>query len=47
MGQCGCCDQKNFRVPSTKIITFGPYSDGISIMRDAASAKPQTFLAQR
>ena len=37
-------DQKKFRVPYAKIVTFDPYSDGIGIQRDAASAKPQTFV---
>jgi hypothetical protein len=35
---------KRFRVPFSKVVTFEPYSDGIGIMRDAASAKPQTFI---
>jgi len=34
---------KSFRVPYTKIVTMTPYSDGIGIQRDAASAKPQSF----
>jgi hypothetical protein len=34
---------KTFRVPYSKIVAFQPYEDGIGIMRDAASAKPQTF----
>lgn len=34
---------KSFRTPYSKIVSFEPYSDGIGIMRDAASAKPQTF----
>ena len=37
-------DIKRFRVRYSKIVTFEPYSDGIGIMRDAASAKPQTFV---
>jgi hypothetical protein len=35
---------KKFRVPYSKIVTFEPYSDGVGVMRDAASAKPQTFV---
>jgi len=31
-------------VPYSKIVSFTPYSDGIGIQRDAASAKPQTFV---
>ncbi len=36
--------QKGFRVEFRKIVSFERYSDGIGIMRDAASAKPQRFL---
>lgn len=35
---------KSFRVPYKKIVSFEPFSDGIGIQRDAASAKPQTFV---
>ncbi len=35
---------KSFRVPYPKVVTFQPYTDGIGIIRDAASAKPQTFI---
>lgn len=35
---------KSFRVAYPKIVSFEPYSDGIGIQRDAATAKPQTFL---
>lgn len=34
---------KSFRINYNKIVSFEPYADGIGIMRDAASAKPQTF----
>ena len=34
---------KRFRVAYNKIVTFEPFSDGIGIQRDAASAKPQSF----
>lgn len=36
--------RKSLRLPYGKIISFEPYSDGIGIMRDAATAKPQTFV---
>lgn len=36
--------RKSVRVPYTKIVSFEPFSDGIGIMRDAASAKPQLFI---
>ncbi len=35
--------RKKFRVPYSKIVAFEPFDDGIGIMRDAASAKPQRF----
>ena len=35
---------KSTRIPYSKIISFEPYSDGIGIMRDAATAKPQIFV---
>ena len=37
-------ERKGFRIPYAKIVTFGPYSDAIEVVRDAASAKPQIFL---
>ena len=36
--------QKSFRIPYSKIISFEPFSDGIGIQRDAATAKPQTLV---
>ena len=36
--------QKTFRVRLDKIVSFMPYSDGVGIQRDAASAKPQFFI---
>ncbi len=36
--------QKSVRLPYSKIVSFEPYSDGIGVMRDAASAKPQIFV---
>ena len=35
--------RKKFRVRYDKIVSFEPYSDGLGIMRDAQTAKPQTF----
>lgn len=34
---------KSFRIRLNKIVSFEAYSDGIGIMRDAATAKPQSF----
>ncbi len=36
--------QKSMRVPYSKIVSFEPFADGIGIMRDAATAKPQIFI---
>jgi hypothetical protein len=36
--------RKSFRVPFTKIVSFTPYRDGIGIVKDSASAMPQTFI---
>ena len=36
--------RKSIRVPYAKIVSFEPFSDGIGIMRDAATAKPQIFV---
>lgn len=35
---------KSFRIRHDKVVTFEPYSDGIGLHRDAASAKPQAFV---
>lgn len=35
---------KTLRIPYAKILSFQPFADGIGIHRDAASAKPQTFV---
>ena len=35
--------RKRFRVRYDRIVSFEPYNDGIGIMRDAQTAKPQTF----
>jgi hypothetical protein len=37
-------DTKGFRIPYKKIVAYEPYTDGIGIQRDAATAKPQTFI---
>jgi hypothetical protein len=34
---------KAIRIPYGKVVAFEPYSDGIGIQRDAASAKPEIF----
>ena len=36
--------QKSLRLPYTKIVSFQPFNDGIGVMRDAATAKPQIFV---
>lgn len=36
--------KKAFRVRLDKVVSFMPYSDGIGIQRDAATAKPQFFM---
>lgn len=35
---------KALRIPYNKIVSYIPYSDGIGILRDAATAKPQVFV---
>lgn len=35
---------KSMRIPYAKVVTFDPYSDGIGLMRDAMTAKPQMFI---
>jgi len=35
---------KSLRLPYAKIVSFQPYSDGIGVVRDSASAKPQVFV---
>jgi len=35
---------KALRVPYAKIVSFQPFSDGIGIIRDAVTAKPQIFV---
>lgn len=37
-------NNKSFRIPYHKIISLRPYSDGVVIIRDSTSAKPQTFI---
>ena len=36
--------KKRFRVRYDRIVTFEPYEDGIGIMREAQTAKPQAFI---
>lgn len=36
--------RKSVRLPYTKIVSFEPFSNGIGVMRDAATAKPQIFV---
>ena len=35
--------RRKFRVRYDRIVSFDPYDDGFGIMRDAQTAKPQTF----
>ena len=35
---------KGFRIRYDRIVAFEPYSDGIGVQRDAASARPQRFM---
>lgn len=36
--------KKSVRLPYAKIVSFEPFNDGIGVMRDAATAKPQIFV---
>jgi hypothetical protein len=36
--------RKSLRLPYRKIVSFEPFSDGVGVMRDAATAKPQIFV---
>jgi hypothetical protein len=36
--------RKSIRLPFSKIVSFEPFNDGIGIMRDAATAKLQSFV---
>lgn len=36
--------RKSLRIPYSKIVSFEPFSDGIGLHRDAATAKPQVFV---
>lgn len=40
----GLATTKIFKVPYTKIVAFQPFEDGIGIQKDAATAKPQSFV---
>lgn len=35
---------KSFRIPYQKIVSFEPFSNGVTITRDAANAKSQSFI---
>ncbi len=35
--------RKRFRIRYDRIVSFDPYEDGIGVMRDAQTARPQTF----
>ena len=35
--------RKRFRIRYDRIVSFDPYEDGLGVMRDAQTAKPQTF----
>lgn len=35
---------KSIRLPYRKIVSFQPFSDGVGVVRDATSAKPQIFV---
>jgi len=36
--------RKSFRIRHDKIVTHMPYSDGVGVVRDATTAKPQIFV---
>lgn len=36
--------RKSLRLPYGKIVSFEPFSDGVGVMRDATTAKPQIFV---
>ena len=36
--------RKRFRIRYDRIVSFDPYEDGIGVMRDAQTAKPQSFV---
>jgi hypothetical protein len=36
--------QKSVRIPYAKIVSFQPFENGLGVVRDAASAKPQIFI---
>lgn len=37
------CPNKAFRIAINKIVTITPHSDGVTLQRDASTAKPQSF----
>ena len=36
-------EQKTVKIPYNKVIAFTPYSDGLGVQKDTATAKPQAF----
>jgi len=38
------CSVKSFRIAHSKIVNITAHSDGVTIQRDASSAKPQSFV---
>jgi hypothetical protein len=38
--------KKAFRIPYAKIVSFEPFTNGLGIMRDGVSAKPQILVTQ-
>ena len=36
--------RKKFQMRYDRIVSFDPYADGLGIMRDAQTAKPQRFI---
>jgi hypothetical protein len=35
--------KKSLRMPYSKLVSVEPYSDGVGLQKDGASAKPMTF----
>lgn len=35
---------KSLRIPFSKVVSFQPFNDGVGVIRDTASAKPQIFV---
>jgi hypothetical protein len=41
---CFVAPTSTFKIASAKVVSVKPYSDGIEIVRDATTAKPQIFI---